>query len=153
MKILTIFALLFSFSAAAKKIKLNRYIAIKTCYEDGDCVGPAAKHLEKSRIELEMMPYSKGKDRGITASDVQIVQDGKTLFKSEIRVLKKEKTDFYYVYMMIKSGTSRHGKVKVSKIKDIKNFDQKITLDRPIKTKDGFLQAQLVLGPDIAISQ
>ncbi len=153
MKIVAVLALFFSFAAQGNALKLNRYIAIETCYEDGECVGPAAKNIEKSSIEFDMQPYAKAGDRGITASDMQIVQDGKTLFKSEIRLVKKEKTDFYYVYMMLKSGTSRNGKVSIAKVKDLKNFKQRILLDEPIKTKNGTLQAQLIVGPAVPVTK
>ena len=153
MNLITILALVFAFSAYGNELKLNRYIAIETCYEDGECVGPAAKNIEKSSIEFDMQPYAKAGDRGITASDLQIVQEGKTLFKSEIRLVKKEKTDFYYVYMKLKSGLSRNGKVTIAKVKDLKNFKQRILLDEPIKTKNGTLQAQLIVGPVVPLSK
>lgn len=137
------------------KIKLARYLTIKTCYKDDHCIGPVVKNIEDANIEIPMKPYSKANERGQTAFEEQSVLDQGIPFKREIRVTKKEGKDEYYVYMMLRSGPSlkREGKVKTFSVKDLSQMSETRITDEPIKFKDGTLQAELILSAPLNLSK
>lgn len=151
-----------SHSTEPKKPKLptiSRYLAITVCYKNQkDCIGPTVKNLENSNIELHFEPYSKTADKGVTAQNEMTHTDYGVPFKSEIRVTKKDGSDDYNIYAMLRSGegTKREAIVKTVKAKDLAQLERFELQDEPIKFKtkehEGSLQAELVVGTALPIT-
>lgn len=139
---------------------ISRYLSILVCYKDQkDCIGPTVKDLETSNIELNFEPYSKAADKGVTAHNEMTHTEYGISFKTEIRVTKKEGSDEYQIYSMLRSGegTKREAVVKTTKAKDLAQLERFELTDKPIRFKDeqleGTLQAELVVGTALPIAK
>lgn len=133
-------------STANNVVQISRYITINTCYTgQGKCIGRTVKNIEEANIKLDMQQG--------TARDIYKLEDEGIVFQSDIRITKKADQDEYLVYIMIHSGDrlNREARIKTFKIKDLSKMPITRVLDKPIKFKGGTLQAELVVGPRMAI--
>jgi hypothetical protein len=151
-----ILILLLSCSATAEPASsLNRYLMITVCFDGGECLGPVAKDLENSSVDLKFESCGGKCGKGASAVDrIRVVDEG-VPFNAEIRVTRIGGLDEYYVYTMLRSGPTlkRHGKVKTFRIKDLAKFDEVRVKDEPIKFNGGTLKAELVVGPQIEVTK
>jgi hypothetical protein len=139
----------------SRSITLSRYLTIKTCYTgQKKCIGPVAKELDKANIQMVLEPFFKGDVQGEIAHDKHRIVENGIAFKTEIRFLKKQNEEGYYIYMMLRSGpgVKRNGKVKTFKVIDLSKLSETKISDDPIKFDCGTLQAELVLGPSVNLS-
>lgn len=133
-------------------ITISRYFTIKTCYDNkSPCIGPVAKELEKANVTLELAPFTKGADKGVTAIDEYKIQEEGISFSSEIRITQQQGENGYFVYVMLKSGRSkaRKGVVKTFFIPKLSELTETRIMDKTIRFQTGTLEAELVVGPKL----
>jgi hypothetical protein len=143
-------------TTSEQSVVFSRYISITTCYQGQEkCIGPVVKNLESANVEKRFERFYKGYEGGLTTLESNRIEEYGIPFNSEVRITKKDFSDTYYVYMMLRSGpgTSRNGVIKSFEIKSLSSFNGVNLIDKPIKFKDGELRAELTFGPPLKLSK
>lgn len=136
-------------------IAFSRYFSVTTCFRgEKKCIEPVVKNLESSNVQKSFEQFGKGPERGVSAFESYRIEENGIPFNSEIRITKKESSEVYHVYLMLRSGrtNSRKGVVKTFEIKDISSFDNVTITDTPIKFEGGELKADLTFGLPLDLS-
>jgi len=131
----------------AETVSFSRIISIKTCDKNKKCSGFVANDLKNSEVTLQLEEFNKGTDKGVTGQDAFEINESGVPFRSEIRVIKKKGEDQFYVYMMIRSGSSlkRNGKIKTFSVSNLSDLAEVNLKDDPISISNGTIQAQLTI--------
>lgn len=139
-------------SAHAEAFSLSRYFTVKTCFTNSGCVGPTAKSIESANQRIDLEPFHKSGLEGLDGWERTYVASDGVLFHAEIHVIKYAHPGKYkyYIYTMLRSG-KREGKIKKVFLKELEDFKEFTISDRPIKTKNGTAQVQLVVGPTLTL--
>jgi hypothetical protein len=153
-RILFKFLLIFFFPSfltaeESEVIPLLRYFIISPCTAQRKCIAPEAKQLETAQVKLKLEPFSKG-GKGVHGWDKNSLTLNHITFRSEIHLIRWQtpKKSKFYLYAMLRSG-KRNGKLKMIDFDELSEIQNVLLTDDPIKTKKGFLKAQLLISSTV----
>ncbi|MGE4133606.1 MAG: hypothetical protein AB7F86_18360 [Bdellovibrionales bacterium] len=136
-------------------IRFSRYFSITTCYKGRTkCIGPVVKGLEKANVEKKAKIEKWGDEPAALVQDAVRIEENGVLFSGEVRISKKASSDTYYIFLILRSGSTviGHGAVRALHVKDLTSFDSVTVIDQPIHFDQGTLRAQLTVGPYLKIT-